>query len=48
MNFKMSKNTILASVKAKKIRSPVIEDHICSKNNIIQTPIPKTVIINGQ
>lgn len=37
----------LASVKAKKIRSPVIEDHVCNKNNI-QTLIPKSAIINGQ
>ncbi|XP_025410388.1 serine/threonine-protein kinase 11-interacting protein isoform X2 [Sipha flava] len=30
------------SVKAKKVRSPIIEDHICDKNSVIQTTTQKT------
>jgi hypothetical protein len=37
----------LASVKAKKVRSPIIEDHICDKNSVIQTTTQKTTPKKG-
>jgi len=37
----------IASVKAKKIRSPVIEDHEWEKSCIIQTPVQPTTLKKG-
>lgn len=37
----------LASVKAQKVRFPVIEDRAWDENHVVQTPVPKTIPNEG-